>query len=732
MNNFKKLLIKSVKITFFLLLASHALAQSSKPPVTYKLEPIIYNQIMSSLTIDFNDNINVVYDSTYSLGSVLPSNQLRILPVMESGQPWKLQFDVLEGYKPGKISFQIKKGGVADHIVELHIKAPKPTIDLVIIQNSTPFNEIYHDYRVPLKVSMKLSGGPFFEVPSVEFQDRKLEVRKISLTELEATLIVAGEELKKIKLGDQKLNVTHSDYGAVGVPVKVNGNIPSIESAKRISYIKKKSVVPVKITGSNISPNGVLCVKCIEPGSCYVEENCFSLKEHRTFGEVEAMVGLALPDHVVNTSFKVFIRNGDGQSSNEFTVRVGPTSETATIVARAENKPLVSGVTTEVIIGRISNDFPTRDWDNYQLFLNGDDIALPITVNSGTSTSDKLFAEITIPREKNGSNIKFKLSHGAQIWLGQIDQIIRQPQFVDERLEIRSNIEYDIYFDEKEEGATLTESQEGLNIIDRDISDGHGKFKLSNDFGDDQVKLSVNIKSHFLYSIELNVSDWDKPESTFDIKNELILDKQPIIKLEYGDNLIIEKSDQLVANKSSQSIKIQLYGKDGVAKGSEHILRFKNPEPLEIFPIGINTGEEFRVEFKTEDDQRKTYIGYIKRPPVERIMISAGLNGIKYKLKDDGDATTPRHNLLGGITVGAFYLLENKRPQDTRFIGFGIYGSFVENNNANDLQGSIGIGAILAEKLLIGFDFGKNKSFTIGANINILDFAKLVGATTEE
>lgn len=717
-----------------MLMCSVTLSHAQK---TYDLTNVDVNYDKNTICIDLLNNLEVTYDETFKMGIIkpilIPLKEENIGPegdLIANGEFKNICFTNTDGHvKPGVYAFQVLKNGSLDHLIKFEIKAPKPEANLSIFQNDVKVGSLNIDYANHLKAQFEFSNDSrFFEEkkPKIQFQGHELKLKSIELNKLVAELDLSVEQVQKIKLGSQFISLSHSDWGIDEYGINVESKSPQISQLHTIiTYTNHIAQVPLKLDAFDVSPNAQICVECDDTfDGCPVTGKCYAilLKEN---GQISSDINIGLASHGDTGRFKAFIKNGDGKSSEKVNVIVEPLDVTAELSSRDENKPIVSGLKSDVTIINKNGAFDLSK--DFLMTIQGKNI--PIEVDE-SSTSSTLFGKIDVPKDIHGAKLKFEIENNSQTWRGQIGQINKIPSLQTEGIVFRRNQEFTLNFDEKVKGVTLVNDQIGVEILKKDISDGIGKLKLTTDFFDEMLSIGVRVDSRDVIRREFEVKEWTSPKSALTIGNTVTTFKnRPIITLNDGEDIIIKQNDNLVDNESNEKIYVQLYNKDGNAVGDQSVLRFRKNEDLKIFPKGFSSGDDFLLEFKTVDEKRETYIGYIQRPFWDRFSFNAGLNGVRFSLVDD-DLETPRHKILGGITVGIFYSFERKRPQEKNLFGVGLYGNFSESEDGSELSSSLGIALLLAEKVSIGLDIIGMHAITIGANINILDFSKLLGAAT--
>lgn len=694
-------------------------------PKEFSLSDKTYDPFTNELILELNKEVlDVEYTAEYYVSKI--SDPDHLMEVIGSERvPGVYRFRWIE-FKPGKYTVVIKHGEQVSHKVTFKVKAPKPEPQIAIKQNGqNTGNRLNIDYRTPLEANLEITGGPYFEAPEVSLQGIKLPVEKINDQALLVTIDWRNDQLANLKLGNQKLKISHEDYGDVYSDIYLSGTAPKLSDVRNIEYTDKQSQITLEFAGSLISPNALICTSCIGNSKCYVESNCFLMNKADIAGRYKVSLGLYLPESVDQTRFYAYIKNGDGQMSDSLIVQVRKSNSTLTIKPKNEAQGVISGMPVDIVLECTDADFELNHFEEYQLYVQSK--PAKIQINQSISTFKQIFATVIIPEKVKGKDVNFLLAKDDKNWTGKLD-VKALPRLV-HRGDYFRNQSYQLSYNSQVAGANISTDSPGVILDDTDVSDGSGKVSLQA-HAPDRIFLQFKIQDFVVRYDTLQVRQW------YDPQNSIVFPDTTIFKHHRGNTYLYLNKNQklellpaepLVRANTYQQLKVQLYNNSGAAIGNTETVYFNSAEGLSLDTYGLNEGDVFRLEVKTLDNKRFNYTGYVKRNFTNRWIVSAGINGIRYELRDDGDPETIRYSMLKGVTAGAYYLFDPMSPSTTRFIGVGPYANFIENEAGNDIKMTLGIGVLIKERLMIGYDFSSTNAITIGATMNILDFTKLTG-----
>ncbi|MBL6447608.1 hypothetical protein JMN32_14920 [Fulvivirga sp. 29W222] len=714
------------------------------------------------LPIDLKRNLKENYTGgQLKLGQIEPSHLEPITitgdnsPIHDNAIPTSgiVFFQKTSEFHIRKYEIQIlKSDGEVDHILTVRFKTKRPTVSSikVLIDNREFENKIMFDYRSPLNAEMVISGHGFLVEPEISLQEFALKNVRIETDKrLTAKLEIPQERLSEVELGNRKIVIKDQfgDWNRIEVDVRIEGSSPEIiPPVNSIHYYTRTSTVPLRFTSFHTSPNAKIFTECIDGEPCYVETKPSGFDAIRKNGTLETTISIALPTNVNNSRFKVYIQNGDDKTSDKQIVNIEPSQNTATIQPRNSLYPLVQGQEGEIILTATRNDFESVDLTSYRLTMEGTPVSCEISP-AGNPSSSKLVARVNVPERIAGASISFELRHGDRTWSGQIENIYPVPEWTNRQGYFQTNVEYVLKYDKASPNALIVNDQKGVEILDRDISDGIGKIKINSNFTEDDVIINTQIASQIADETKVDFQKWLSPDKYISFKETEVYSSKGLEYLILAKNkrmFQIDQNSNLVKHENPQVLTLKLKDIDGNDL-KEKKLTFTESRKSEFVLNTFKGGDRFYLEVAGLDGQSKTYNGYLKRNFWESLSLDIGLSGVSYMLSDPNKDFDARHeqdtslqkvdrfNILKGINVGLFYQFQfnSNMSMKRRLLGAGVYANFVEDNDGVDIKSSLGVGIMIAETLLIGVDFGDRKAITIGASANVIDFVKLLAKQEE-
>ena len=434
---------------------------------------------------------------------------------------------------------------------------------------------------------------------------------------------------------------------------------------------------------------------------------------------------------VDNAKFKAQVLNRDGKISDPKTIIITRKEENIRASAYDNDAPLVSGIRNRVMFKQLGGSpFDLNAGLNFSLAINGFE---PIKILGRKETDQSFSAEVKFP---NGlpDNIKFTLTKERANWSGSFKNILSRPivtirtNRVYRGSKIKVNIQnakdVRILSRVANDLITITETTNGT---DKSFDIGVAKEIRLSQFG-----IQILLKDHILEEHAISISNWPKPledNLRLTIEEGEPLEKKDIVVL--NDRRDIKLSFNADSLKYIQHFSARLIKTDGTRLGiAKPLILNEQTNKIEttLSPrqVGLQKGEAFNIEISNPTGESLLKPSYIKRSGRDQWIFTAGISvlDVPFDNNDEGDSGS-NVSVFQGINLAGYYMFENIKNPQNRFLGIGPNVLFSEEDGEIKLRGAISL--LFFEKLVMGISFDKNDlGLLVGANIELANLTSLI------
>ncbi len=759
--------MKLVSLTTTILVATQlnlAISQEKKPvPIDSVLE--LSNEVLRNgyFVVDLETSFYDYFDTD----SLVPQSGINILCKFKEcdfgGEPEK---KVDHGYKfpvviqvdnntrPGKYFIKISRGGKTDHVRELTILEylPKNTKGVIHTSRITG-NPSIDAIKVIPQISNR--GDTLFfpgENWDKRFKSVSLNGKPLGYVS-DRTYTMGGEwdavHQKDLDLFSPFIEIErYNTTVKTRLPIKMEAPKPLILQDRSQSALEGNTSITLKLHVNSLFPRAK--VELIHDESFILKENNIRLEGSVDMVKSEVSVDLPVKPNIQlnGKSFDVVVHNEDGNFSPSFKVTIKANQNLIKAQPKDSREYLIKGELVKIRFTRLENAqlLPLDDTLVFKPIGQTEIYMIPDRTDV-RDPREEFSSEIRIPSSLgiNAPFVVYRKSGGYQ-WTGLLADPVDKPKFSDKDYEIlpgnKEKIEL-LNTDSKtnEVFKIFAESIPGISLETTSLNDGVTVTvdKDVNTISSFQIALKTKFGDRLIDTKTISIGSWPRPET-------LLKAPTSIEKNEFGKSIILTTNDG-VDPTFLYNMKAQLVKEDGTGiLEPQPFNKNGNSYEADLKPVGLKGGEKFYVQVTNNFNEKKIYDGFMKRE--SPFLVNAGVSAfeIAFKKRDltytipntERDTTIQVNNarILNGINIGGYWLpntSRNSTSDSKRIFGVGLNligqeeQEVINKRLVDKIRPRVAISTIWYETVVLGFSYGKNGlSFFMGANINFIDFAKLV------